>query len=171
MTNTPIDLPDAIDEDDADNGIADDAPSAGMLPPMRLALFIAGGITLDWLIPINFGHWWGAFGLVLLIAALVIAKWAIETFKKAGTNVPPNKPATVIVQDGPFKYSRNPMYFSFVMGYAGLAMLADAPLMLLMAVGLWFMLDRMVIEPEEEYLTAKFGEEYELYQEQVRRWV
>ena len=84
MTNTPIDLPDAIDEDDADNGIADDAPSAGMLPPMRLALFIAGGITLDWLIPINFGHWWGAFGLVLLIYYLRLSGGKNRTLFRFG---------------------------------------------------------------------------------------
>lgn len=149
----------------------EDAPEVGMLPPMRFALFIAGGIVLDWLIPLNMGHGWGWLGLLLVIAALTVGKWAINTFKKAGTNVPPNKPAHSIVQGGPFKYSRNPMYLSFVVMYVGLAMLADAPLMLFLSIGLWYVLDNMVIEKEEEYLTAKFGDEYLTYCDKVRRWI
>lgn len=147
-----------------------DAPEVGMLPPMRFALFLAGGIVLDWLIPINFGSSWGWFGLMLVIAALGFGKWAISMFKKAGTNVPPNKPAHAIVQGGPFKYTRNPMYLSFVVMYVGLAMLADAPLMLFLTLGLWYVLDTQVIEKEEAYLTEKFGDEYLSYCDKVRRW-
>lgn len=148
-----------------------DAPDVGMLPPMRLALFLIAGITLDWLIPINFGSGWGWLGLVLIIAALGFGKWAIQCFKAAGTNVPPNKPALMIVTDGPFQYTRNPMYISMLSLYAGTAMLADAPLMLLLTAGLWYVLDRQVIAKEEAYLGAKFGEPYMRYKAKVRRWV
>ncbi len=163
------------DESEEEIGIDDaaipDAPEVGMLPPMRFALFLAGGIVLDWIIPINFGHGWGWLGLILVIGALAFGKWAIETFKKAGTNVPPNKPAIKIVTDGPFKYSRNPMYLCFLVMYVGLAMLADAPLMLFLTGGLWYVLDQQVIEKEEEYLTAKFGDRYLSYCDRVRRWI
>ena len=167
MTKTPIDLPDMSDEEDE----ILDAPSTGMLPPMRLVLFLVGGIALDWIIPINFGHWWGVIGLVLVIGAVAFGKWAIETFKKAGTNVPPNLPATALVTDGPFKYSRNPMYLSMLILYAGVAMMADAPLMLLLTLGLWYVLETQVIAHEEEYMDAKFGDDYEAYKTQVDRWL
>ena len=148
-----------------------DAPDVKMLPPMMLALFMVGGIALDWLIPMNWGHGWGWFGLVLVIGALAFAKWAIKTFEAAGTNVPPNMPATAIVTDGPFKYSRNPMYLSMVVLYLGVAMLADAPVMLLLAVALFAVLNNKVIKAEEDYLEAKFGDEYRAYKERTYRWV
>ena len=147
-----------------------DTPEVGMLPPMRLALFLVAGITLDWVIPINLGHGWGWLGLALVIGSLAYGKWAIETFKKAGTNVPPNKPAIMLGTDGPFEYSRNPMYMSMVVMYFGVAMLADAPVMLLLSFALWAVLDRQVIVKEEEYMEAKFGEDYVLYKQKVSRW-
>lgn len=158
-------------EPEIDTTEALDVPEVGMLPPMRFALFIAGGLILDWMIPLNMGHGWGWLGLLLFCGALAFGKWGIETFKDAGTNVPPNKPATTIVTHGPFKYTRNPMYLGFVVMYVGLSMLADAPLMLFLTIGLWYVLDDQVIEKEEEYLTAKFGDEYLNYCDKVRRWV
>lgn len=148
-----------------------DAPDVKMLPPMMLALFMVGGIALDWLIPLNWGHGWGWLGLIMVVGALAFAKWAIKTFEEAGTNVPPNMPATTIVTGGPFKYSRNPMYLSMIVLYAGVAMLADAPLMLLLTVGLWYVLDNKVIKAEEAYLEVKFGEEYTAYKERTQRWI
>lgn len=173
MTKTPIDLPDMIDDDDdAPIAAPNDAPATGMLPPMRLVLFIVGGLVLDWLIPLGLGHGWGWLGLFFIGGALALGKWAINTFDKAGTNVPPNKPALAVVTDGPFKYTRNPMYLSMVVLYAGLAMVADAPLMLLLLTpALWYVLDSQVIEAEEEYMDDKFGEKYNLYRDSVRRWI
>lgn len=63
------------------------------------------------------------------------------------------------------------MYLSFLIGFAGLAMLADAPIMLLFLGSLYYLLDERIIVPEEEYLIEKFGEEYDVYCQNVRRWV
>lgn len=148
-----------------------DAPKVWMLPPTLVLMHICAGITLNWLVPISFGSAWGWLGLILLISAFGITYWAKTTFAKAGTNVVPNQPSTTIVKDGPFQYSRNPMYLSFLIGFAGLAMLADAPIMLLLLGSLYYLLDERIIIPEEEYLTDKFGEEYDTYCQSVRRWV
>ncbi len=148
-----------------------DAPAVIMLPPTLVLLHVMAGITLDWAIPVNFGHAWGWPGLVLLGASFALTAWSKKLFRKSGTNVPPNQPALAIVKDGPYRFTRNPMYLSFMMGFIGLSFLADAPMMLLLAVPLFFILDRRVIVPEEEYLTAKFGETYLDYKKQVRRWI
>ena len=63
------------------------------------------------------------------------------------------------------------MYLSFMIGFIGLSFLASAPFMTLFAIPLFFLLDRRVIVPEEQYLTAKFGEVYLDYKKQVRRWI
>ena len=63
------------------------------------------------------------------------------------------------------------MYVAFMIGYAGLSLLADAPAMLLLGFVLFYFLDQKVIAPEEKYLAEKFGSEYLDYKGQVRRWV
>jgi protein-S-isoprenylcysteine O-methyltransferase Ste14 len=148
-----------------------DVPKVMMLPPTLLLLHIAAGIVLNWAVPMSFGHAWGWLGLVLLGAAFGITKWSRDVFKKAGTNVPPNQPAITIVKDGPYQYSRNPMYVCFLLIFTALALLADAPMMMLLIFPLFYFLDQRIIVPEEEYLLAKFGDAYRDYQRQVRRWI
>lgn len=148
-----------------------DAPKVMMLPPTLVLMHICAGIVLNWVFPMSFGHVWGWLGLALLGAAFAITRWAKSLFEKAGTNVPPNKPAVVIVQDGPYRFTRNPMYLSFMLGFAGLAFLADAPMMMAMLLPLFYFLDQRVIAPEEEYLSAKFGDVYRDYTKKVRRWI
>ena len=148
-----------------------DAPNVIMLPPMLLLLHVIAGIVLDWALPLSMGHAWGWLGLILLMAALGITNWAKNTLVNAGTNVPPNMPALLIVTHGPFKYTRNPMYLCFMVVFVALALLADAPLMLLLALPLFYFLDQRVIVPEEQYLSTKFGEVYGAYKNKTRRWV
>jgi protein-S-isoprenylcysteine O-methyltransferase Ste14 len=148
-----------------------DAPKVIMLPPTLLLLHICAGIILNWAIPMSFGHAWGWLGLLLVVLAFGITKWSKDVFKKAGTNVPPNQPALTIVKDGPYRFTRNPMYLCFLLVFTGLALLADAPMMMLLIFPLFYFLDQRVIVPEEEYLGAKFGDVYLDYKKQVRRWV
>ena len=70
---------------------------------------------------------------------------------------------------GPYRFTRNPMYLGLVFILAGLVLLANAlwPLILLPVV----IVRRAVIDREERYLTAKFGEEYLRYLARVRRWL
>lgn len=142
-----------------------------MLPPMLVLTHVAAGIVLNWAIPVSLSPAWGWIGLLLLGAAVFTTQWSRNLFQKAGTNVPPNQPALVIVRDGPYKYTRNPMYLSFVVGFVGLSLLSGGFMMLLVAVPLFFLLDQRVIAPEEAYLTEKFGDEYRDYMKQVRRWL
>jgi len=148
-----------------------DAPNVIMLPPVLLLLHVIASIVIDWAIPLSMGHAWGWLGLVLLVTALGVTNWAKNTLINAGTNVPPNMPALVIVTTGPFKYTRNPMYLCFMIVFVALALLADAPLMLLVTLSLFYFLDQRVIVPEEKYLTDKFGDVYLAYTKTARRWV
>lgn len=148
-----------------------DAPNVIMLPPVLMVLHITAGLVLNWFFAASMGHGWGWFGLLLLGVSVGIVQWSRGLFQKAGTNVPPNLPTLVLVTHGPYQYSRNPMYLCFLIWLAGLALVADAPLMLLMLVPFWYILDRHVIAPEEKYLTEKFGSVYTEYQAKARRWL
>ena len=96
---------------------------------------------------------------------------AVATFRRVGTTPHPAGPTTALAVGGPYRFTRNPMYLSLVFITVGLALLANAlwPLVLLPVVIVivrWTVIDR-----EERYLTAKFGEEYLQYKARVRRWM
>lgn len=75
-----------------------------------------------------------------------------------------------LLQDGPFAYTRNPMYvghliFLFGLGGAFHSRLGQA---LFAVVSLWF---HWRVLQDEAMLREKFGAEYEEYTRRVKRWV
>ncbi|MFS8531163.1 methyltransferase family protein [Sphaerobacter thermophilus] len=112
-----------------------------------------------------------AAGTALIAAGSGLGGWAVWTMARAGTGPNPRHPATALVVDGPFRYSRNPIYLSLTAIYLGITLLRNTlwPLLLLPAV--LAVIRRGVIEREERYLLSRFGESYRAYQARVRRWV
>src|SRR5260370_20429748 len=84
-------------------------------PPLAWALAVIAGLALNWLAPMPFlpaelpTGWLGAMVFVLALALLA---WAIVTITTAGSNVPTNRPATTVVESGPYRFTRNPIYLS-----------------------------------------------------------
>lgn len=105
-----------------------------------------------------------------MVLSVIGVLWAAGRFAKAGTPMVPVKPATALVTDGPFRYSRNPMYVSLTLGYLGVTLLMNSfwPLVLLPTVLLT--LRFWVIAREEAHLTEVFGDGYAAYCRRVRRW-
>lgn len=110
-------------------------------------------------------------GLVLIVAGLLLTLWAVVTLHRARTTVLPFRAATAMVREGPYGFSRNPMYLGMTLGYLGLAMVFNTvwPVMLLPVV-LWALV-KLVIQREEAYLEAVFGDAYRSYRRDVRRWL
>jgi protein-S-isoprenylcysteine O-methyltransferase Ste14 len=102
---------------------------------------------------------------------MALATWFIRTMRGADTTLDVNKPVSTLVQDGPFRYSRNPGYLSLAMIYAGIAILRNALLAILFLPLLLLVTRRELIDREERYLERTFGEEYLAYKRRVRRWV
>jgi protein-S-isoprenylcysteine O-methyltransferase Ste14 len=57
---------------------------------------------------------------------LALFAWAIVAISRAGSNVPTNMPTTTIVESGPYRFTRNPIYFGMFLGLIGLAILFDS---------------------------------------------
>jgi protein-S-isoprenylcysteine O-methyltransferase Ste14 len=110
-------------------------------------------------------------GWVVAILGLSISLWGILTFQLAGTTMFPFEPASRLVRQGPYRFTRNPMYVGATVSYIGIALIMNVgwPLVLLPLV-LWG-LDVLVIREEEKYLSQTFGEDYAAYRKQVRRWI
>jgi protein-S-isoprenylcysteine O-methyltransferase Ste14 len=153
------------------------APQEGLRlpvpPPLIMLVFVIVGLVFGELlpIPIPFPAWMRIAGLLVTLGGLVLGLSAVTAMRRAGTPVDPRTPSTKIVAGGPFRFSRNPIYLSF------LAMVAGAPLMFGSYWGLALApvaLDaytRLVIEREEAFLECKFGQIYLEYKARVRRWL
>ncbi|HEX4562579.1 MAG TPA: isoprenylcysteine carboxylmethyltransferase family protein [Gemmatimonadales bacterium] len=143
-------------------------------PPFIYALFFLAGYGLHRLEPVAlFGgrSWPDTVGLVMIVLGVALAITAAATFRRAGTNVNPTKPATTVVTHGPFRFTRNPMYLSMAVMYLGGVLMLDSvwPLVLF-PVTIWVIRTR-IIALEEAYLEAKFGAAYNDYKKKVRRWL
>ena len=102
---------------------------------------------------------------------MALAVWFARTMREADTTIRIDKPVSALVQEGPFRYTRNPGYLSLTMLYAGIAALRNALWALLLLPLVLYMIQREVIQREERYLERTFGEEYLDYKTRVRRWV
>lgn len=120
-----------------------------------------------------FPEWWigPTVGLPLVVAGILLLSWAIRTMFRAGEDPDAYKPTTAIVANGPYAFSRNPIYVSFNAVYVGIALVVNTlwPIMFL-PVGI-ALLHYRVIAREESYLERVIGDEYRQYKARVRRWV
>jgi protein-S-isoprenylcysteine O-methyltransferase Ste14 len=96
--------------------------------------------------------------------------WALAAIWGHRTTVNPYKAATNLVTFGPFAHSRNPIYVSDWFVYLGVTLLLGTAWALLFAPLVWVVMRYAVIAHEEAHLLAKFGDEYQTYCSQVKRW-
>src|SRR5215831_2791638 len=150
-----------------------DNPSVIVFPPLPFAGTLIVGLLLHRLMPhpiLPRSLAW-SLGILLIIASALIARSAQAAMRKAGTNVNPYKPSVAIVTEGPFRFSRNPLYLSLLEMYLGITFLFNALWPLLLVVPLLIVTHYGIIRREERYLEAKFGEPYRIYKARVRRWI
>jgi protein-S-isoprenylcysteine O-methyltransferase Ste14 len=143
-------------------------------PPLAWALAVVAGLVLDWLAPLPFlPEDWpaGLLGAVVFVLALALAIWAIDTMTRAGTNVPTNRPTTAIVESGPYRFTRNPIYLGMFGGLIGLGIAFDNPWLLLLMAPFALVIRYGVVAREEAYLERMFGDAYRGYRRRVRRWL
>src|SRR3989440_4441180 len=150
-----------------------DNPGVIAPPPLIYAGPLAVGLLLNLKFPMRFlpRKVAAILGVTLIGASVGLVSQAYQRMRRAGTNVDPYEPATVLVTEGPFKFTRNPLYLSVTLFYAGVATLVNALWAMLLLPIVLFVVNREVIEREERYLERKFGEQYMKYKGRVRRWI
>ena len=150
-----------------------DSPRVLVFPPLLFGGTLVLGLVLHWIRPTPVFPPVMARLLGLLILALsgLLARSAEAAMKRAGTNIPPNQPTLSIVTDGPFRFTRNPLYLATTGLYVGIALLVNALCPLVLLLPMLVMLDWGVVRREERYLEGKFGDSYRDYRARVRRWV
>lgn len=109
---------------------------------------------------------WVLFGLGIAVALAV--NWR---FKRAGTPIRPFEESTALVTDGPFAFSRNPIYLGAVVGLFGIFVVLGSLSPLAVVPPFVYIIRTRFIAVEERMLEAAFGEAYRDYMKRVRRWI
>jgi protein-S-isoprenylcysteine O-methyltransferase Ste14 len=144
-----------------------------LLPPHYfLAALIASGLLDRYLpiadvIPTPFRY----VGAIPLVAGLWIVVSSARNFSRHGTAIKPFEPSTALVTSGWYRFTRNPMYLSMLLILIGVAVLLGSPQAFLPAVIQGLILHYRFVVPEEAQLAATFGDRYQEYRGQVRRWL
>ena len=111
--------------------------------------------------------------LFLVIVGVSFDVCGLLAFRQLKTTINPMSPnkTSTLVTGGIYRLSRNPMYvglFLFLMAWAiQLSMLWPfiGPVLFVIYI------TRFQITPEERVMESKFGDEYSIYKNKVRRWL
>lgn len=116
---------------------------------------------------------WRWLGLPLLGLGLSLDLFALRRFHQHKTTVNPMRPekAANLVSEGPYRFTRNPMYLGMALLLSGWSIMRTSLSGLLVVPAFVWTITQVQIKPEEKILSEKFGEPYLAYLKQVRRWL
>ncbi len=150
-----------------------DHPRVIAPPPLLYLVALVAIVLLHWywpitLLPAALAAW---LAIVMVVLGLAMNIWGAYTMRQARTAINPYRPASTIVDTGPFRFSRNPLYVGadlFLLGLASwLNSLWGIPVFVLVLIAVHY----GVILREERYLEGQFGEAYRQYRQRVRRYI
>jgi protein-S-isoprenylcysteine O-methyltransferase Ste14 len=110
-------------------------------------------------------------GAVSIIFGFTIMTWAWLQFKKTKTAVSPTAKSSLIVTNGLYRYTRNPMYLGMLTILLGASFLMGTIHSLFAPAAFFLIIDNVFVPYEEDKLLTQFGDEYSDYMRGTRRWV
>lgn len=141
-------------------------------PPVVTMLVVLSA----WLIHAVLGPWQPivsvpVLGGVLVAVGFSYMMWARILFTSRHTTLFVGRPSSQLVCDGPFRFSRNPMYVGVVVSLVGLALWVGTWPFYLAVLVTVLILNSVHIPREERLLREVFSEQYRVYSTEVRRWL
>lgn len=153
-------------------------PLLKIFPPVWFALFLALGLGVHYYVPsarvfdVAIPGVTDILALVLAIAAFYVSQYASFHFAKVKTEIlPTSETNCVLVVEGPYRFTRNPMYLGLVILLLAVAIYIGTLPLVISAFGLFLVFNFFFIPFEEAKMLRQFGAEYEEYRARVRRWL
>jgi protein-S-isoprenylcysteine O-methyltransferase Ste14 len=142
-------------------------------PPLLYVAGLLAGGGLEAALPI------GRPPLAITLAGSVlgVGAWlaldgaAMLSFRRARTSMIPMRPSSALVNRGPYRFTRNPMYLGMAFLYIAIALALGFVWPLIVLPLVIAAVDQLVIAIEEAYLVRRFGQPYCDYMREVRRWL
>jgi protein-S-isoprenylcysteine O-methyltransferase Ste14 len=148
---------------------------AGVLfpPPVAFATFFGLGWLLHLALPIPVveSEWRLVAAATLGTVGLAFAGSAAWSLLARKTALLPHHSTTALNTSGFYRITRNPIYLGLLLLYVAGSLALNTVWPLLLTPTLIFAMNKGVIEREERYLHALFGEAYADYRRRVRRWL
>jgi len=142
-------------------------------PPYIAIILLLLSWLLDYLFP-QFRLISGKYkyiGILILILGLSITFYSFYLFKKNKTSIVPGQNPTFAVMEGPYKFTRNPMYLGVAIGLFGAAVYFGNLLSFLSPIIFFIVINYYFVPFEEKLMEDIFGKRYLDYKKKVRRWI
>lgn len=110
-------------------------------------------------------------GALAILAGISLLSWTALRMVQSHTTLNPLADPQVLVTQGPFRFSRNPMYLGTLLAYTGLAVLMGSLQAWCFPLAFFAATNWLFIPYEEDILRQAFAQEYEAYRRKVRRWL
>lgn len=144
-----------------------------IIPPILVGLFLLSMIPVTIFCPgspmVSAPFQWA--GLVIAAVGLVVLKKGHRTFQTEETEIHTFRQPTRLVTSGIYQISRNPMYLGFLLILTGVALCTNEALNVLFAFVFFLAAQVWYIPVEERNAAEVFGQAYQDYKKQVRRWI
>ncbi len=148
-------------------------PSPRFYPPVLLLMAVVLMVVLHYVLPV--ARWlawpWRALGALPIAVAVLVGFWGAVQFRRHDTTIIPFEQSTALIAEGPYRYSRNPLYISMTLILVGLwILLGSLSPAVVVPLFVWWISSRFIAN-EERQLEAQFGRTYLEYKTKVRRWL
>jgi protein-S-isoprenylcysteine O-methyltransferase Ste14 len=142
-------------------------------PPLYYAAGLAVGMAINGVVALPLGgrRATAVAGAVVAALGLALAFAGVAAVIRHRTTIVPHHPVATLLTSGAYRLSRNPMYTGLAIAYLGLALLLGSWWPLVLWPLVIVAVRQLVIRPEEQYLSQRFGQTYTDYQSHVRRWL
>ncbi|MCK4233582.1 isoprenylcysteine carboxylmethyltransferase family protein [candidate division WOR-3 bacterium] len=131
-------------------------------PPTYFLIFLLLAILLHFVLPIIrvINSPYKYIGIALLVFGIWLNLWADGLFKRKNTTVKPFEKSSALILEGPFRFSRHPMYLGMVVGLLGVAIILGSLIAFLVPIAFLITMHIVFIRHEEKALEQTFGQEY-----------
>jgi protein-S-isoprenylcysteine O-methyltransferase Ste14 len=142
-------------------------------PPTHFYTYLIISIAFHFLLPVKQIIFtpYVFIGFVPAIAGALLNIWTDSLFKKLNTTVKPDQKPSVLIDYGPFKISRNPMYLGMALILIGAGILMGSVTAFIGAVFFAAAMQISFIPEEEKIMQDAFGEKFEIYKKNVGCWI
>lgn len=143
-------------------------------PPRLAVLYLVVAWIVDYslsspaILSIGYRFW---LSLAVVAGGLWLSYRTVKLFERAGTTHKLAGESTALVLEGPYLWSRNPMYVGLTLIVLGIAIYGGSVPFLAAPVVFLLTLNFAFVPWEERRLEATFGDEYRAYRDRVRRWL
>jgi len=142
-------------------------------PPTHFYTYLFISVAFHFLLPVKqiISIPYNFLGFIPAIIGVILNIWTDNLFKKLNTTVKPDQNPSVLIDYGPFKISRNPMYLGMTLILIGAGFLMGSVTAFVGAIFFIAAMEMFFIPDEEKLMREVFDEKFENYRKSVRRWI